>query len=249
MFATLKFQTLIMKKVLFSIFLGASFAAMAQPDLEVTLTAPANNGTITAGTQFNFDVTFTNKGTVAIDAQDSIIFAPVINGSLLGSSGGGSVVYLEQQAIPVGGSISVTRPLQISGGSSGSWNFCAFAVVTGNGWSGVTESDTINNEDCITLTYDAGSNIGMSELTFTQAVDDSYYANGTYFVRMENQVLTNTPSLVVYNLAGVKVFSTSLQNDNTTINQDVVIEGLTSGVYLVEVQGLANRVVRKIVIE
>jgi len=142
-----------MRKILLALTFGISTVAFAQPNISVTLSSPAANSTINAGTQFNFDVVISNTGTVAVAATDSIIFAPVLNGSFL-SSGGNPVIYLEQQAIPVGSSITVTRPLNISGGASGQINFCSLTEIWGPLWN-VAESDTTDNFPCNTVTYDA----------------------------------------------------------------------------------------------
>lgn len=235
-----------MKKILLALTLGFSVAALAQPNITVTLSNPVANSTITAGSQFTFDVLIANTGTVAVAATDSIIFAPVLNGSFL-TSGGNPVIYLDQQAIPVGGSVTVTRPLNISGGSSGQISFCALAEVWGPNWN-VTESDTTDNLDCSTVTYNANS-VSTSEFTVVTPSDESYFANGTFFVRVENQSFVGATSLSVYSISGAEVYNVSLSNDGSSINEDVNLSGLNKGIYLVEVKGLANRSVKKIAIQ
>jgi len=79
--------------------------------------------------------------------------------------------------------------------------------------------------------------------------DDSYYANGTYFVRMANQYVVGTPALVVYNITGVEVFRSELNSNGSAIDQNVSINGLAKGIYVVEVQGLSNKSVKKIVVQ
>ena len=237
-----------MRKILLALTIGVSSVAFAQPNIKATLSSPAANSTITAGTQFNFDVLIENTGTEAIDVNDSIIFAPVLNGSFL-TSGGNPVIYLEQQAIPVGGSVTVTRPLNITGGSSGQVNFCALTAIWGAGWNGVTESDTTDNFPCSTVTYNAGGSVGTSEFSIVSPSDDSYFANGTYFVRMTNQSFVSTPTLVVYNIAGVEVFRSELSSNGSAIDQNVAINGLAKGIYVVEIQGLSAKTVKKIVVQ
>ncbi|MDZ7849203.1 MAG: hypothetical protein U5L96_22165 [Owenweeksia sp.] len=67
-----------MKNLLLALLVMIGMSAFAQPDIEVTLMSPAASGSIVSGTQFNFDVKIENKGTVAIDAMDTIIFASLI---------------------------------------------------------------------------------------------------------------------------------------------------------------------------
>lgn len=236
-----------MKKLILALAFGVSTAAFAQPDVAITLTSPANNSTITAGTAFNFDVTITNNGTEPIDANDSIIFAPIINNNYI-NSGGNPLVYLEQQAVPVGGSVNITRSLNLSGGSSGQLNFCGVVVMRGAGWLNVTESDATNNQSCNTVTYSSGT-VSAEEFTVVSPIDESYFSNGVYHVRMSNQSIIGSTSLVVYNIAGAEVIRTELTSNGSDIDQDVNIEGLNKGIYLVEVQGLANRSVKKIVVQ
>ncbi len=234
-----------MKKALLALLLGSSLSIVAQNDIEVKMTSPSANGTVTAGTAFNIDLTIKNTGTVDID---SIIFYPTINGSLIGTSGGGVVAYYEPGPLLPNASKNVTRQMNISGGSSGAWNFCGVGEVWGAGWTGVTESNTNNNEECVALTYNAGT-VGISELRLTEAFDYSYFSNGIYYVRMDNQTIVSTPELVLYSITGKEVLRVALQYNNVSIDQQVEISGLPSGVYLSEVQGVATRFVRKIVIQ
>lgn len=212
------------------------------------MTAPSANGTVNAGTAFNFDLTIKNTGTVDIDANDSIIFYPTINGSLIPTSGGGVVAYYEAGPLLPSATKNVTRQMNISGGNSGAWNFCGVGLVRGAGWTGVTESNTANNQECAALTYAAGT-VGISELRLTEAFDYSYFANGIYYVRMDNQTIISTPELVLYSITGKEVLRVALQCNNVSIDQQVEISGLPNGVYLSEVQGVATRFVRKIVIQ
>ncbi len=237
-----------MKKALLALLLGGSLSVVAQNDIEVKMTSPSASGTITAGTAFNLDLTIKNTGNVDIDANDSIIFYPTINGSLIGTSNGGVVAYYEPGPLLPTASKNVTRQMNISGGSSGSWTFCGVGEIWGAGWTGVVESNTANNEECVTLTYDAGT-VGISELRLTEAFDYSYYSNGIYYVRMDNQTIVSTPELVLYSITGKEVLRVALESNNVSIDQQVEISGLPNGVYLSEVQGVATRFVRKIVIQ
>lgn len=238
-----------MRKILLALICGISSVAMAQPNVTVTLNSPAANDNISDGTPFTFDFIVANTGTVAITAADSIIYAPVVNGSLLAGQGGGPLLYLNQQAIPVGGSVTISRSFGLTGGSTGPLSFCAFVDVWGPLWSGVTESDTTDNISCNTVNYTTGGTVGTSEFAVASPSDDSYFANGTYFVRMSNQSFVSSPILVVYNITGVEVFRSELSGNGSAIDQNVNINGLSKGIYLVEVQGLATKSVKKIAVQ
>ncbi len=235
-----------MKKSLLAFFTMASIAAFAQPDVEAVLTSPANNGTITAGVQFSFDVTINNVGTEPIDLSDSIIVAPTVGGNYI-NSGGNPLIWLTQQAIPVGGSYTFSNPLNLSGGTAGNLNFCAVVAVTGAGWTGVTEANTANNESCNTVTYDNG--MAVSELSVAVAGDKSFFANGVYHVRMENQTFKSTPSLVVFDITGAQVMSSSLVAQGGEVNQEVNLSQLPKGIYLVKVLGGVDLAAKKIAID
>lgn len=225
-----------MKKLLLSAFsLAFGFGAMAQPDISIRMTSPADNSTITAGTQFNFDVVITNTGNEPIDANDTILYAPTINGSLLGNGQGGSVVYGSiTSTLAVGDSISFSETLNLSGGQSGTLNFCAIAVVTGQGWSGVTESDTLNNEDCASVTYNSG-NISTSEFTLASASDNSYFSNGVYHVRLENFAFIDGANVRVINIAGAEVYNTTINSQGNKVEQELNLTSLNGGIYIVQI--------------
>lgn len=230
-----------MRKILLALTFGISSVALAQPNVSVTLNTPAANDNISDGTQFTMDFTIANNGTVAIAATDSIIYAPVVNGSFLAGQGGGPLLYLNQQAIPVGGSVTISRPFGLTGGSTGTLSFCAFVDVWGPLWNGVVESDTTDNLSCNTVNYTTGGGtVSTAEFTVISPSDDSYYANGTYFVRMSNQSFVSTPSLVVYNITGVEVFRTELSGNGSDIDQNVALNGLSKGIYIVTIKDDAN---------
>lgn len=236
-----------MKNLLLSVVFLIGVSAFAQADIEVKLVSPANGGSFTAGVAFNFDVRVVNKGTVDIDAADSIIYAPTINGSFI-NSGGNPLVYFSQAVVNAGDSTVLSQSLNLSGGSSGQVNFCAIAVVTGAGWTGVVESDTTNNLGCNTVSYNAGA-IGTAEFRVVDFVDDSFFANGVYHVEMQDAVISGQPVLRVYNITGQQVMITELVASGDNINQEVSLNSLNQGVYIVQVvSGSRSLSTRKIVV-
>lgn len=244
-----------MKKILLALTLGFSVLGMAQADLSVTLNSPAANSTIGPGIPLSFDVTITNSGTVDITTADTVIYYPTLNGSILTTT-------VQGQTVPVAWIITGTTiaanggtsnqvknfsGLNVGGASAGTMSFCGNAYVYN-----VSESDSTNNVDCATVNYDPNS-IGLVENVLNADLDlvknDSYFANGTFFVRVENASFKSATSLSVYSISGAEVYNVSLSNDGSSINEDVNLSGLNKGIYLVEVKGLANRSVKKIAIQ
>ena len=245
-----------MKKLLLALTLGFSTAGMAQADISVTLNSPMNNDVIGPNSPFSPSFTYTNVGTEDIDINDTLFFSMSIDGSPL-SIGGASRFYIDSITVPAnGGTYPVNFPaltLNIPGQAMATMNFCIDVSVEGAGWTGVTEANTTNNQSCATVTYDP-STVGITEHSQVaelnrKVVNNSYFANGTFFVRVENASFKSATSLSVYSISGAEVYNISLSNDGSSINEDVNLSGLNKGIYLVEVKGLANRSVKKIAIQ
>ena len=164
------------KLVLFVFTLTLSVAAYAQPNLAVAVDSPAT--AISSGQQFTFAWTVKNTGTVAFNTTDTIYFLPVINGGYVNNGSGNAVVWgYTNQSIPVGDSLTFSRPWGLSGGSSTTFELCMDHIAFGAAWTGVTESDTLDNE-CMMVQY---TTVGMSEFRELHMEDNSYYANGIYY--------------------------------------------------------------------
>jgi hypothetical protein len=228
-----------MKKILLSLFSVATFGAFAQADVGVTLTAPTSGATITAGTQFTYTADITNLGTEPIDAADSIIYAPTLNGNLIGNGQGGVLAFFRTGlSLTTGQSTNVSSTLNLSGGTGGSVDFCVVVLeMRGLGWNGVTQTNTANDEDCAAVTYDPGSNISVGEWTVFSTEDKSFYNNGTFHVRMSNYNFTTNSVLEVYNMTGAAVYSTPLANNGSSIEEDVNLASLKNGMYIVRING------------
>jgi hypothetical protein len=223
-----------MKNLLLSALFLVGFSAFAQPDVAVKLVSPPDGGSFTAGVQFNCDIRIINKGTVDIDAMDTVLYAPQINGQLINAGGAPLIWFSTGTAINAGDSTTFSNTLNLSGGSSGNLNFCAITAVIGAGWNGVPESDTVNNVDCNSVTYDAGS-VSTAEFKVVDFVDNSFFANGIYHVDMQDAVVNERPVLRVYNITGQEVYMTDLNANGDNINQEVSLNGLNKGVYIVQV--------------
>jgi hypothetical protein len=246
-----------MKKVLLALFLGSSVFMSAQNDVAITLTAPAANSTIGPGMQFNFDVTITNNGTQAITTSDTVVYFPSVNGGLLTQNGTPIGWYFTNTAIAGnGGTVTRSRTfggLNISGAPAGNITFCGNVYVNGPNWSNVTESDTTNNTDCATVMYDPNA-VGLAEnvlhVDYTaKVIDNSYFANGIYNVDLAN-VATSNNEMVVIDITGKQVFTTSLNVNNTVVEESVNLSSLRPGIYIVAIQGgSANIATKKIIVQ
>lgn len=76
-----------MKKTVLTLALALTLgAASAQNDLGINMTSPAAGSTVGPGVSFDFDVTITNVGSQAVTTNDTVIYFPLLNGSLLYTS-------------------------------------------------------------------------------------------------------------------------------------------------------------------
>lgn len=236
-----------MKNLLLSALCLISFAAFSQADVAARMVNPADGGSFSAGVQFNFEARLINSGTVDITANDTILYAPVINGQFINSGGAPLIYFSTGTAVTAGDSISFSQPLNLSGGSSGNLNFCVIVDVIGPNWNGVVESDTTNNLDCNSVTYNA--TVSSPEFTLVEFVDDSYFSNGVYHVQMKDAVISEAPVFRVYNITGQEVYSTMLNANGDNINEEVRLNSLNRGVYIVQVlSGSRALSTRKIVV-
>lgn len=245
-----------MKKLLLGAAIGFSTIAFSQADLSATLNSPMPNDVIGPNSSFALDFTINNPGTEDIDYQDTVLFQMSLDGSPL-SVNGASTFFVDSISIPAGGgSYNQTFPpltLNIPGQAMTNMNFCITIVGRGAGWTGVTEANTTNNQACASVTYDPNT-VSIAEFANEASLkreisDESYYASGTYYVRIDNAEILSTPSMVVYNIAGREVFSSGLSTNGTSITDEVSLNSLNEGIYLVEVRGLSARSVKKIVIQ
>lgn len=248
-----------MKKVLLSLFALCSFGAFAQADVAITLDAPAAGSTLGPGQAFDFDVTITNLGSVDITASDTVVYAPALNGSLLTSGNPPqNIVYDFTGTTIAAGGGTETRShsftgLNISGASAMQVDFCGLVAVLGPNWTGVTESDTTNNESCNTVNYDPNSvSIGehvMSASLQREALDNSFYANGIYTLEVSN-LESGAAEINVISITGQTMLSTVKEIQNHELKGSLELESLSKGVYIVSITLEGNRIsAKKIVVQ
>lgn len=249
-----------MKRVLLSLAVLFSMAGYAQNDLGISLNQPMANSTIGPGLQFTFDVSISNNGTQAVTLNDTVLYYPTLNGSLLTVSQNG-------QNVPVVFSITGTAinngdtenrsvnfaGLNISNASAMSIDFCGGVIAIGPNWSGVTESDTTNNLDCVSLNYDPnGGNVGLVEnvlfSTETPSIIDGSYSDGkTYFVHLYN--MTEASATVSFvNLTGRTILSQSFEANGGEVAAEISLNNLPKGIALALVTVNGQRINAKKVI-
>jgi len=147
---------------------GSVFAQNA--DIAITQTSPTQNQTVGPGVPFQFNGTVANTGALAISAQDTIVYAPLLNGQLL-TSGGQPVVYFQVTAVAPGANTTFTHNVGglNAGTTAGQLEWCAFGLVVGPNWNNVVESDTLNNTSAPTSTTTRASVPQKTLLGFLQS--------------------------------------------------------------------------------
>lgn len=230
-----------MKKVLLSACVAMGLVASAQPVISVAVTSPANGSTIVAGTQFAYGVTITNTGNMAHAGfpGDTIIYAPLVNGSFLNNGQGSAVAWYMADPIPAGGNVAKSQNLNLSGGQSGPLEFCAVVISKGTSYT-VSKSDT--GSVCGTTTYNA---MGFGDFQLMETFDNSFYNNGTYFVQVSSANNLVNPELTIVDISGRIVKNVKLTANGGEINETVNVEDLNTGMYIVRlstVKGLISNV-------
>ncbi len=223
-----------MKRILLAFTVLATLTLSAQPVLNITLDSPLNGASITAGTAFNFDVTISNSGNqnhTGTASGDTVIYFPLFNGSLLGSSGGGVVAWYYDASISSSGSGTDSKSLNIQGGSSGPLEICAGMLYFGSSYGTATLGDTSAN--CANVNYTA---MNISELRLTETFDNSFYNNNIYFVQVSSRVDLINPSIEMVDISGRLVKQISLTANGGEINQEISMVDMPAGIYIVRLK-------------
>jgi hypothetical protein len=219
-----------MKRFLLACTVLATLSLTAQPVLEVTLDSPQQGATIVSGGTFQWDITVSNTGNATHNSPangDSCIYYPTVNGSLI-SVNGQTQAFLIADPIPAGQSVMRSRAYIFSGGTSGNWNVCGRILYFGSSYTGELEDSS-----CVDVTYNSMS---MDEFVVASYVDDSYYSNGMYHVRLLSAENMNQPKIEIIDISGRTVVEANLVGDNRSIEQDVDVSGLPQGVYIVRLR-------------
>lgn len=211
---------------------GSVFAQNA--DIAVTLTSPAQNQNVGPGAPFQFNGTVVNTGTVAISAQDTIVYAPLLNGQLL-TLGGQPVVYFQVTAVAPGANTTFTHNVGglNAGSTPGQLEWCAFGLVIGPNWNNVVESDTLNNTSCADINYNPSIGTPEDFIGVPAVMNLSYYSVGTLYIEVAN-VVENSAMVSVIDLSGRLVAEFPVQRTEQTFRAEHSLE-LPKGIYLVNV--------------
>ena len=231
-----------MRKILLSLSALLAFGvATAQNDLSIVLNSPSASSTVGPGLPLSFNVTITNLGTVDVLPADTIIFAPQYNGGYL-TGPNGVIAYfitgvtittndMETRAVNFGG-------FSIQGATAGNVDFCATIVrVSGANWSGVVESNIVNNTSCNSVAYDPGSTVGLAEnLIYAEAksllVSDASYASGsTYFVEAYN-LASASATVTFVDLTGRTLLTQEFAVNNSELKGQMSLASLPQGIVL-----------------
>ncbi len=216
-----------MKKLLLSSLLGLfAIAAVAQPDISVTLDKPIANASLQAGVAFDWEITVKNESSTAITVNDSIINIPLFNGQPIPTAGGGIVGWIENAAIAAGATATFTHSLTLTGGTSGTINICGFAIME-------DDSDSTNNMSCHDITWDA-TIIGIGELHEAVIENNSYVSNGVFRVALENVFNHDAANISIVNINGQVVLTENMDINTGIIEGDIDVTSLATGIYIVK---------------
>lgn len=226
--------------ILFALVMGTTLA-FGQNDLSITLNSPTNNSTQGPAIPLTFDVTITNSGTVDVSASDTILYAPTLDGGLL-SSGGQALVYAIIGPLTAGQSVNRTHNFtgfNLGTAPAQQFEFCGLAIAVGPNWRGIVESDTVNNFSCVTINYDPNGVVSIDENTLVGQLkprNESYFANGTLYIRVVNVDNAAKVSMRIIDLNGRVVREESLEASNFSIENDMPLN-LSQGIYLMQLEG------------
>ena len=209
-------------------------SVFAQADIAVAMTSPTQNQNIGPGVPFQFNGTITNTGTLAVSAQDTLIYAPLLNGNLL-TSGGNPVVYFQVTALAAGANTTFTHNIGglNAGANPAQLEWCALALVAGPNWNNVVESDTLNNSSCVDVNYNPGIGVGEDFIGVPPVLNLSYYSAGTLYIEVAN-VVENSATVSLIDLSGRLVAEFPVDRVGQTFRSERVLD-LPKGIYLVNV--------------
>lgn len=240
-----------MKKALFfvaTLFAGGMFA---QNDLEINMTSPNSSATFGPNAPMQWDVTVTVKGSQGLTGNDTLVYAPRLNGNLLTVNQNGNPVSLVYTSVgPIsgnGGTFSDSRSLGITfdPNQAARVEVCGVVGAVGPNWRGITEDDTTNNVSCDSADYDPNAGSGMSAAEVqafakqeVDILDGSFYAQGIYNVKVYN-IFESQATLRLVDLTGRKIREYQLTSSNGEINREIPLHELDRGVILavLEVNG------------
>ena len=213
----------------------------AQNDLAITLNSPTQGSTMGPGIPLDFEVTITNTGTADVTTNDTILYAPLLEGNLL-TSGGVPVIYIVVGPLNAGQSTteltSFPGGLNLTNAPAGTYEWCGLVDAVGPNWRGIAESDTTNNLDCADITYDPAGAVSIEENLLEariKPINSSYYHDGQLHIRVANIPAGESVQHSVYDLNGRLVLQGDASSSNYSVDADLPMN-LPAGLYILHLE-------------
>ena len=218
-------NTPIMKKlytvIAASMLFGFSADAQRVIDLSTTLTSPAANTTITAGTtSVAINAVVKNLGTDSLKVTDTIYYQYLMDNQVLTITSGSQSVSLfgrTNVSLKVNDTVHINRTMTLTFPSSlnGTHQLCLVAVAVHRGTDTIGDPVTANNTGCVTVNLIGGTN-GINEITGNS---DENVVTNVYPVPAQNvaniDVALANRSTVSVKIADLMGRTVSMENKGT----------------------------------
>lgn len=228
----------------------------AQADLSVSLLEPMAGFQILAGQSFTTRFQVTNAGNTTITTTDSIIYQPTLNNSSLVDSLGNVFIFFFNPLVDMAPGASETRSFNIRLTLTNPIpNFDWCMNVSGRGPSFANPDPTpSNNRACNNVTYSdptMGIFDGGYTVDFNNIIDNSFYNNGIYNLRIGNAKEVKNPVLTVYDLLGKEIYKVAVnKTDFENIQEKVNLSHLNNGLYVISINdGLRRLSSKKVLVD
>lgn len=233
--------------------MGITSAVTAQTrniNLESKIVKPAAGSTITGGTTLNIEYTFTNKGTGAIKAGDTLVFADPFNNPneiwirVMTSDKNTNDTISIKRAQPVGTGIQNGTNLQ----------YC----IVGGVWKGsantpLMETDTSNNDACVGGITVTGGTTGVAGINLKNdgTQESLIIVPNPASAQVKFDFVANSAAEVkvrVIDITGREVFTQNFGKAYVgQTNYSLNISNLNNGIYFVEMAQEGRRANGKVV--
>ncbi len=232
-----------MKKIysVLALAVGLSVSSQAQRlvDLQVTMSAPTTNATVTSGQSFNTTFVVKNVGSVSLKTTDTVLYGFAVDNSLLQFNNGGQTFTAfgrSGKALAQNDTMMFNISLTITFASTlnGTHNFCVVAVPSNHSADSVRDNITNNNQGCANVNF-VGGTTGINDLSATlneSAVTNVYPNPATTQVAFDVHMDGNdNVSLRIFDLTGRVVYEENKGrftrgNHSITVNTANYVPGL-----------------------
>lgn len=240
------------------IFLNSIIHAQRIIDIEAVLKYPSTDTQITAETLFPFSVVLKNKGPDALISGDTLAIYPEM--------GGGNQIFpvFLTKGIAVGEEVVVfdeKLSLRIEGNEQVTTDLCVIIldpnssgfIVEGKPFNvSYDDPNTDNNRTCNRITINPAPTL-VRNMAWTDRNEVIVYPNpASVFINlytiMEQRKMT---SVCIKDITGKEVVSKNYEADELSKQHpgQLNIEGLASGIYLLELNSGKNKMIRKLTIQ